>query len=259
MRAVVASVLVLAACSDGDEDAVLGTEGTATTRGTEGTATTVRATEHEAGDYAAAVAAVLVDATPPLTPDVADCSAEALVGAVGADVLNAARVTPEELAAAGSLAGLDVDLDLDRDAVADALTAGLEPCGLAPELTASFVETLRTTTPGGPTSERAVDCLTAHLDARAAAYYAASFVEPDPELARTLLSGAVGACPAAFADLMAAAAAAQSGQEVLPEYRACLEDLATGDPTVGERLISGEREQAEEVIAEASAACPRAY
>lgn len=175
-----------------------------------------------------------------LSDPAAACVGRAFLGAVGADVLDEAGVTPDDLAGGEDLESLG--LDIDRDAVVADATRALEACDITTELNDMVVTSL--SVEGSALTEPMVTCIGDHADDRLLIVIAESFVDFDPTRYRLPFLEAFGDCPAAFAEIAAGTFSGADGRPVTSQARACLETYITQHPDDALRLAGDQDEVA---------------
>jgi hypothetical protein len=215
-----ASLLFLVACGGDDDESSDDGGGTTTTTEAEGSS-------GESNEYVEVLAQSMVEGQDEIALDeeTANCVATAVVDLVGADALEDAGVTPEDLAAAEGFGDLDVELP---DDAADQLGGTIGDCEgvaepLRPLLLESFVAGL-----GVELEPEATTCLEENIDDEGVGNaLAAVFVDGSDEGFQTVVTDAVLACP----EVPTAAILAQATIQVTPEVEECVTGIveANGD------------------------------
>lgn len=175
-----------------------------------------------------------------LSEPAAACVGQAIVGAVGVEHLNEAGTTPDELVEGEDLA--DLGVDVDPDAVVADITDALHACDIATELDGLVVADLGTR--GSALTGPMITCIGDYAGDRLPAVIAETFVDFDPTRYRLLYLEALGACPAAFAEVVAATFHGSDGRPVTSAARACLEAHISQNPDEALRLAGNQDELA---------------
>lgn len=244
-------LLILGACGDDDEpeadaeDTESGSENESESNG-----------GSDADAYIEALAASLQeDEDLSIDEETARCTAAAGVNTVGVDALEAADVTPEELAEPdSSLESLGVEIP--DDAALD-MSAALQDCNLgetfAQVLVDSFASEETVQMP-----EDAATCIADNIDEEALSMLLAnSFVtggEGSDEDFSALFGAPLAACPAVLSELLIGGMAAESGTEIPQSARDCVTTYVEANAqAVSDGLMGG---SSEELFTGLTAACP---
>jgi len=196
--------VVLGACSGDDDDAA--------------PTTTAQDEDGDADEYVEATTAVLREDSQGMDFELdraqATCFATELVDIVGVDALTEARITPDELAVAETLADLDVDLP---DDVATSLAGAIVDCDLVEPIEAALSGAFAGEF-GVALSPDAEACLADRLDDQAVAEgYAATFVDGSTGQIQVLLGTTAGRCPEVATTIILA-----QSPVMTPEAQACV-------------------------------------
>lgn len=199
----------------------------------------------------AVVASMREDDETPLHPERVDCAAAAIVDVVGVDTLTDAGISPEELAEAGNLASLDVDLP---DDAGDRLGNAFAECDLG-RIEEVLIDDF-TSIWGTELSSEAAGCLRDNLDDRAVTdALASAFVDGSIEqmYMQGPLASAVAACPPVMTEVLLA----QTPSDLPPAAEACVSDFVEGNADlVVQGLTSGSGDAGQELGDRLAAACP---
>lgn len=168
----------------------------------------------------------------------ARCVGGAFLDAVGTEALNEAGITPDQLVDSDDLEALGLEIDR-AEVVADTISA-LAACDITAQLNDVVVANL--STDGSALTEPMVTCIGDHAADRLLTVIAESFVEFDPRRYRLPILEALGACPTAFVEIVAATFTGADGRTVTPQARTCLESYITRHPDHALRLAGDQQE-----------------
>ena len=184
--------------------------------------------------YVDALSAELQDpedsSSPELDEDTADCTATALVGAIGTDDLN--DIEPDDLADAESLDDLDISLENDAE---DELRDDLADCDLEGVFVESMVAEIGLDLP-----DEAADCLTGALDDDEFADVLTAALVDGSEEGAAVLFRTFADCPDVLAELFATGIEAELGAELSSEAVQCIADQIERDPAAAAEAMGGE-------------------
>jgi hypothetical protein len=245
-----ASIALLVACGgDGDDSE-------------DGASTTTAPEERSGGDsddYVETLATALSGGDTAATADdeTATCLAAATIDVVGADTLDAAGISPEDLADAQtepstwvhgpwSLAALDVEVP---EGASMQLGTAFGECDVTGVFVVGFAAAV------GELSDDALACLDQNVDREAAAdALAGAFVDGVDQGVVDVMSAALAACPAASTAMIVTA----EGANDTPEARACVESSGQTVPAPLEAFLTGDPAATSDYFTQLAAVCPQA-
>jgi hypothetical protein len=212
------------------------------------------------GDYVDALAHALREGDTAATADdeTAMCLAAATVDVVGADTLEAAGVSPGDLADAKtlpstwvqgpwSLAVLDVEVP---DDASTQLGAAFRECDVTGLFVVGFAAAV------GELSDDAFGCLLDNVDHEAAAdALATAFVDGADEGVVDVTSTALTTCPAATAAMIVT----EDGANDTPEARTCVEGFLQANPAPLEALLTADSSATGDYFTQLAGVCPEAF
>jgi hypothetical protein len=242
---VTASLLLLVACGgDGDEDS-----------GDDGETTTTEDQAAAGDEYVDALAETMTEGQDEISLDdeTAECVATATIDMVGADALEEAGISPEDLAEAESFA--DVDVELPADAVTQLGTA-IGECEVAEPMRPILIEGFVSGS-GADLPAEATTCLEENIDDEGVGNaLATAFVEGSGEGFETALADAVAACPSVPTAILLA----QEGFNDTPEAQACVEGFVQANPDLAKAaFVQNDSAAQEQMGAQIAGVCPQAF